>query len=511
MAFWMIEHLFGWLFVLVGACAGWWLRGRGLSRAARQTHDEESHRAREVLASLQELTTRVAADVGAHSSQVEAINEELTANPSEEPTAIVSVVARLVEANKHMQGRLDEAEDKIRQQAQLVESTAAEARTDALTLLANRRAFDDQIAECEAELGRSGRAFSVAILDLDHFKRFNDTYGHQAGDEVLRATGRVLRRKTRENDLAARYGGEEFALILLASPEDSRRAVERIRQAIEKVSVSFEGKSLQITSSCGVAHSRAGESVQELIKRADAALYEAKKAGRNRTYWHDGSESLPVNPPEPSPQPAAAPSEATAQPPQPAGSTFPAESAPVPADPVSIPELLSRTALCQHVRTRVAEWRRGGPPISLVLVELDQYEVASRQHGPQAAELGVFNAVRCVAALIREMDVIAWYNPRCIAVLLPSARLINSIRITERVRRAIAQRRVPVGSEWLRFTASIGVVEVIDSDDSVVLLHRAESALTTAKGRGGDCTCYHDGHQSLPSQSFQDDPLESAV
>jgi diguanylate cyclase len=462
--------------------------------------------------SLQELTNRVAADVGAHSSKVAEINEELTASPAEAPKAIVNVVARLVEVNKHMQGRLDEAEDKLRQQAQLVESTAAEARTDALTLLANRRAFDDQIAVCEAELRHSGRGFSLAMFDLDHFKSFNDTYGHQAGDEVLRTAGRVLRRKTRENDTAARYGGEEFALIMFATTEEACSAVEGIRQAIEKTEVSFEGKALKITSSCGVAHSRPGETFQGLIKRADAALYGAKNGGRNCTYWHDGIEIHPVKKPaKPAPpQPAAKP-EVAAKPAQPTSPSFPAESQPVPADPVAIPELLSRTALCQHVRTRVAEWKRGGPPISLVLVELDQYDAAARQYGPQAAELGVFNAVRCVAALIREMDVVAWYNPRCIAVLLPSARLTNSIRITDRVRRAIAQRRVPVGNEWLRFTASVGVVEVIDSDDSVVLLHRAEAALALAKARGGDCECYHDGHQALPSQEFEAEWTESAV
>jgi len=506
MAIWVIESVFAWFCVLIGACAGWWLRSRGSLSGVKQGQTEEARRAREVLISLQELTTRVAADVGAHSSQVEAINEELTANSTEEPTAIVNVVARLVEVNKHMQGRLDEAEDKLRQQAQLVESPAAEARTDALTLLANRRAFDAQIANCEEELRRSGRPYSVAMFDLDHFKSFNDTYGHQAGDEVLRSAGRLLRRQTRENDTAARYGGEEFAIVMLAPPDDTRRAIDRIRHLIEKAHVEFEGQTLKITSSCGVAHSRQGESGQELIKRADAALYSAKRAGRNCTYWHDGVEAQPVKLPE-----KTATTPPAAQKPPAAEHPYPVESHPLPADPIAIPELLSRTALCQHVRTRVAEWRRGGPPISLLLVELDQYDATARQYGPQAAELGMFNAIRCVAGLIREMDVVAWYSPRCIAVFLPSARLTNAIRITERVREAIAQRRVPVGSEWLRFTASVGVVEVIDSDDSVVLLHRAESALTAAKSRGGNCACYHDGRQGLPCQSTQDELLETTA
>ena len=94
-----------------------------------------------------------------------------------------------------------------------MQTLLAETRTDALTLLANRRAFDDELAKRCAEFRRQGRTFSLTIVDVDRFKNFNDTYGHRAGDEVLRNVAKVLRRKMRETDIVARYGGEEFAII----------------------------------------------------------------------------------------------------------------------------------------------------------------------------------------------------------------------------------------------------------------------------------------------------------
>ena len=206
--------LYGFGMVCVGALIAWWLHGVYSHRKTQKEEKAESRYATEVLLRLQELATRVAVDVDEHSSQVEQINEQLNSADNRESMIIIEMVANLVQANQKMQKKLATTEDRLREQAQEIQIHVAEARTDPLTMLANRRAFDDELNRRIAEFRRLGRPFSLIMADVDQFKKFNDTHGHQAGDEVLRSMARVLRRTMREMDLVARYGGEEFAVIL---------------------------------------------------------------------------------------------------------------------------------------------------------------------------------------------------------------------------------------------------------------------------------------------------------
>jgi diguanylate cyclase (GGDEF)-like protein len=160
------------------------------------------------------------------------------------------------------------------------ETIARLARTDALTGLANRRTLDETFAREIARAERLGGDLSVAFADLDHFKSINDRYGHIAGDEVLARAAAVFKSQSRPYDLAARYGGEEFILVLPGtSAGDAVAIAERIRQEIADLQVPGGP---QITISLGVAGWMPGETPEELIARADAALYQAKNAGRNR-------------------------------------------------------------------------------------------------------------------------------------------------------------------------------------------------------------------------------------
>jgi diguanylate cyclase (GGDEF)-like protein len=156
--------------------------------------------------------------------------------------------------------------------------------TDSLTGLYNRSHLMGMLAGEVARSRRHNRAFTLLIMDIDHFKNFNDTYGHLAGDEALRRTGLLLKESIRSCDYAARYGGEEFILIL---PETGAEAgvemAERIRNQIAEREMGSDGNPLKVTVSVGVASfPRDGEDSHSLMKRADAALYEAKRKGRNR-------------------------------------------------------------------------------------------------------------------------------------------------------------------------------------------------------------------------------------
>ena len=164
-----------------------------------------------------------------------------------------------------------------------IQAVESEARTDQLTQLPNRRYFDEY---CTLLASRRRASDKVAILavDVDHFKRVNDQYGHPVGDQVLRAIGNAIQVSVRDEDVPARYGGEEF-VVLLRNPAAgvALEIGERIRQSVRELDLSHSGVSERITVSVGVATGRgAGEPIDAIVERADRALYAAKRAGRDR-------------------------------------------------------------------------------------------------------------------------------------------------------------------------------------------------------------------------------------
>jgi two-component system chemotaxis response regulator CheY len=158
----------------------------------------------------------------------------------------------------------------------------AAAHTDPLTSLANRRCLDEDLARAMTNAVRHGTRPTALILDLDHFKDYNDRFGHLAGDEVLRKVSAALQREMRSGDRAYRYGGEEF-LVLLPDGSDGMAAAERLRAAIVALSIVFDASTV-VTVSIGVAQLDPSRdaSAEEWLRRADAALYCAKANGRNR-------------------------------------------------------------------------------------------------------------------------------------------------------------------------------------------------------------------------------------
>lgn len=160
------------------------------------------------------------------------------------------------------------------------------ASRDGLTGVLNRRALEERLTEAFHFFQRRGPQLSIAMLDLDHFKHINDTYGHQAGDDVLKEAARRVNDVVREYDAIGRYGGEEFMVLLPDTPsEEASLIAERIRSAIAHTAITTrDGGSIDVTVSVGVAtigHGFQGH-LKDVIEAADAALYRAKRAGRNR-------------------------------------------------------------------------------------------------------------------------------------------------------------------------------------------------------------------------------------
>lgn len=159
------------------------------------------------------------------------------------------------------------------------------SRTDGLTQLNNRAYWEECLKTEYSRCQRTGHASSLVMFDIDHFKKVNDTYGHQAGDEVIRVVAKTLLDTIRTTDIAGRYGGEEFGVLLLETDkEHSMIVAERLRKAIEKTSVIHDGVEIKFTISLGIAeYDKELQGHAEWLEHSDKALYKSKETGRNRT------------------------------------------------------------------------------------------------------------------------------------------------------------------------------------------------------------------------------------
>lgn len=167
-----------------------------------------------------------------------------------------------------------------------LEASRQESKEDFLTKVHNRRALDDFINIKEAEFKRHGHNFSIIMFDLDHFKAVNDDYGHDAGDAVLSAFAKIMKKEVRAEDVIGRYGGEEFMVVL--SESDTKGGVvfaEKVRKHVQKARFMYKGQRIEVTVSCGVSERAKHINLEGTLKDADTFLYKAKNEGRNQVAY----------------------------------------------------------------------------------------------------------------------------------------------------------------------------------------------------------------------------------
>lgn len=220
-------------------------------------------------------------------------NFEKTVSQTNQPAEIHAMIETLMRAtaemqtnNKQLEAQLMASRTEVMDLKTNLEVVRTESLTDPLTLLNNRKSFDEQMAALTKAARKKNIPLSLLLTDIDHFKKFNDTWGHQTGDQVLRLVAMAVKQNVKGQDLAARYGGEEFAVILPGTTTRSAITVaDHIRRAVmgrELVKKSTGEQIGRVTISIGVATLKPGDSIASLIERADNCLYAAKKHGRNR-------------------------------------------------------------------------------------------------------------------------------------------------------------------------------------------------------------------------------------
>lgn len=215
------------------------------------------------------------------------------------------IVETLIEAtrvvaasNQELESRLHASRGEIEGLRQVLEEVRAEALTDALTGIANRKHFEITLAARVAQSHLEKTPLVLVVIDIDHFKRFNDTFGHLTGDQVLRLVAAAMRESMNAEATLARFGGEEFAMILPGADEEFALGwAETIRQNVmgRELLKRTSGESLgRVTVSLGIARLRPDDTVNSLLERADLCMYRAKSAGRNRTVtdWDDDVQDL---------------------------------------------------------------------------------------------------------------------------------------------------------------------------------------------------------------------------
>lgn len=293
--------------VLVGLVCGFFI-GRFFtlqheSKKLREDREETLNSLVKLMKSADQLNQ----DVDEHNTALASAQREIqsmnVADHERLQSELILNIAKVVESNRKLEHDLVVSKYQLETQAQELDQSRAEARTDALCQVGNRKAIDECLEFMISRYRREQLPFGLMLIDVDHFKRINDTFGHQAGDEVLTSIAKVLKECVRPGDFVGRLGGDEFVVILDGLTNETANSVgTRIRGTIERsdFSINEKGQSTVVTLSMGLAVVNENDRSESLYERADKALYKSKELGRNRLYTilecqSDGVEKIDGN------------------------------------------------------------------------------------------------------------------------------------------------------------------------------------------------------------------------
>ncbi len=257
--------------------------------AARQALKQLIHQMLHEIAELGSTTDRFHTNLGRYADTIGEADslESLTGvvrEMVEESRTVQAVVSQTQTRLNDEHARASELTERVRQLEDEIRKLSDEVSTDPLTQIANRRGMMRAFETEQAKMQRDGTTLAIGLLDVDNFKKLNDTLGHQTGDEALKFLARRVGELLRPVDVVARYGGEEFVVLLPATGlEEAQQVLTRLQRTLSAEFFEHEDKKVFITFSAGVTLYRAGEAIETTLDRSDVALYEAKRTGKNRT------------------------------------------------------------------------------------------------------------------------------------------------------------------------------------------------------------------------------------
>ena len=280
----------------VGLTCGFFIgRAYTLSNEPKRLKKDRERTLR-ALSGLLESTEQLNEDVDSHNSALQSAQRDLAevnTQESNEPysnlqSELLGHITRVVQANRRLENDLTQSKYELETQAQELDRTRKEARTDPLCKIGNRKAFEEHFSYKLSRFEKQNESFGLMIIDVDHFKRINDTFGHNSGDKVLVSIGDALKQCVRPEDFVARLGGDEFAIILDGLTSENADLVgTRIRSTIELYDFQVgdeKGSTTVVTLSMGLAVAHQNDDKHALYERADQALYRSKELGRNRLH-----------------------------------------------------------------------------------------------------------------------------------------------------------------------------------------------------------------------------------
>jgi diguanylate cyclase (GGDEF)-like protein len=359
----------------------------------------------------------------------------------------------------------------------LREAHQKDVLTDSLTTIANRRAYEFELARRISQWERDGTPLILVLIDIDHFKKFNDRYGHSAGDTVLKSVAQTLQNTIRKADLVARIGGEEFAIILPGiNFEEAKDVAERMRRLIEAQKCSYEGLHLKVTVSIGFAQLLPGEDSASLTNRSDAALYSSKEAGRNCVHYHDGVTCQRFGNGA-----RTEPSELDLF-----DDTF--DENDVYSDETT--GLPTQRVLIEELRRRTAERNRYGVDIVLAVIHVDAFTKTTDLNQRMQKSL-MATVARMIGGELRETDLVVRYGSGSFAILMPSTTLQGAVFPLRRLCTR-ATNYHDVKYPGLSYSVSIGVSEIGRNESASMAMKNVETALERAAAHGGGCLEFHE-------------------
>ena len=366
-------------------------------------------------------------------------------------------------------------------------SLKKDALTDGLTGVANRRAFDEEVRTQLLRQSDTESQVALLLVDIDYFKHFNDRYGHQTGDAVLKQVAQVFQKVVRSTDLLARYGGEEFGLVLPnVTRDDALQIAERSRMLIESNRFDFQGLVHRLTVSVGVSFSENTDNEEMLCERADAALYSSKEAGRNCVHYHDGESCHAFG----TGFKAAQKSRELEQHKKSDGNEFSDQSTGLPTQLVFVEEL----------RRRVLEKQRYGVSASIALIEFNDFPTTIDSDANMRKSIYA-TAGRMISSSVRDSDFVANWSEGTFGVLMPSTGVDQALVPISRLHdmaKAFSDPQYPS----LSYSVSVGVVEIGFSDQYGDVVLRVKQTLASAKESQESSLLFHDGVETRSLESI---------